>query len=211
MLLAKVRVRQRQSLADIPVSRPRNGDSTRFSEALQACRDIHSIAEQVRTPNHHIANVDADPELKAAILRPSGARFPEPLLDRHRALNSIHGARKLCENAIASGVGDPASMLGDEAVHDLASGSQGAQGPGLVLAHQARVPGHVRRKDRRKTPFDPLFVLRRHRFTLPLRHRAAEGAEVQGSQRSVRSRFPTVAIGLKLRRTLETAVDGPPR
>src|SRR5215212_5429534 len=48
-------------------------------------------------------------------------------------------------------------------------------------------------------------------FTLPLRHRAAEGAEVQGSQRSVRSRFPTVAIGLKLRRTLETAVDGPPR
>ena len=34
---------------------------------------------------------------------------------------------------------------------------------GLVLANQARVPGHVRSEDRCQTPFDPLFLLRRHR------------------------------------------------
>ena len=97
----------------------------------------------------------------------AGARFPEPLLDRHRALNSIHGARKLCENAIASGIGDPAAMVPNQPVHDLASGSEGTQRPGLVLAHKARVASYVGGKDRRQPPFDPLFLLGRHRFTLP--------------------------------------------
>ena len=100
----------------------------------------------------------------------------------------------------------------NQAVHDLASGSEGAQRPGLVLAYKARVSRHISGEDRCQTPFDPLFLLGRHRFTLPLGHRAAEGGWVQGSRpASVRSGFPKVTIGLKLRRTLETAVDGPPR
>jgi len=53
-------------------------------------------------------------------------------------------------------------MLGNEAVHDLPSGSQGAQGPRLVLAHETRVSGHVGGEDRRQTPFDPLFLLGLH-------------------------------------------------
>ena len=155
-------------------------DPSRLGETLQPSRDIHPIAEQVSAPNHHIADVDADPELKAAILGHSGARLCQLLLNRHRALNRIHGARELREHAIASRVGDPAAMLGDEPVHDLAGGSQGAQRPGLVLAHQARVSGHVGSENRRQTPFDPLFLLGMHRFTLPLGHRAADGAGVQG-------------------------------
>jgi hypothetical protein len=69
-----------------------------------------------------------------------------------------HGGK----DAIASRVGDPAVMLRNKSVHYLPSGGQGAQSPGLVLAHQARVPGYVGGKDRRETPFDPLFLLWLH-------------------------------------------------
>ena len=39
--------------------------------------DIHAITEQITSPDHHIADVDADAELKATILGLSGARFCE--------------------------------------------------------------------------------------------------------------------------------------
>ena len=108
-------------------------------------------------------DMDADPELKAAILGLSGARLCELLLNRHGALDGIDRARELGQHAVASRVGDPAAMVPNQPVHDLASGSEGAQRPGLVLAHQARVPGHVSCEDRCQTPFDPLFVWWLHR------------------------------------------------
>jgi hypothetical protein len=59
-------------------------------------------------------------------------------------------------------------MLGNETVHNLASGSKGAQGPGLVLADEARVSGHVGGEDRRQAPLNPLFLLWLHPTYLPL-------------------------------------------
>ena len=52
-------------------------------------------------------------------------------------------------------------------VQNLASGGQGTQRPGLVLAHQARVASHVGGEDRRELPFDSLFLLGLHRFPPP--------------------------------------------
>ena len=55
--------------------------------------------------------MNADPELKATILGLSGARLCELLLDRNGALDRIDRARKLGQHAIASGVGDPATVV----------------------------------------------------------------------------------------------------
>ena len=126
-LLAKVGVGQGKSLPNIPVSRAGDRDSTRLRQPLQPSGDVHPITEQVSTPDHHIADVDADPELKAAVLRHSGIRLRELLLHRHRALDGIDRARELGQHAIASGIGDPAAMVPNQPVHDLTSGSQGAQ------------------------------------------------------------------------------------
>ena len=108
MLLAKIRVGQRQRLSDIPVSRAGDRDPARLRQTLQTGRDVHAVPQQVAAPNHHVPHVHSDPELKAAILRLSGARLCQLLLDRDGALDGIDGARELGQHAIASGVGDPA-------------------------------------------------------------------------------------------------------
>src|SRR3954447_18664358 len=106
--------------------------------------------------------MDADPELKAAILGVSGARLCELLLHLDGALDGIHRARELGKHAIASGVGDPAAVVPNQPIHDLASGSEAAQGPGLVLAYKAAVARDVSSEDRCQTPFSPLSLLRLH-------------------------------------------------
>jgi hypothetical protein len=79
--------------------------------------------------------MDADPEMKTPILRCIGSDLPKPLLDSHRALNSINRAREFGQHTIASRVGDSAAMLRNKSVHNFARGSEGAQRPRLVLAH----------------------------------------------------------------------------
>src|SRR4051794_9290222 len=86
----------------------------------------------------------------------------------------------------------------------------GAEPPGLGLYEPRTLP-HQQRESLiiAVRPFVPAAEAP---FPLPLRHRAAEGGWVQGARSaSVRSGFPKVAIGLKLRRTLEAAMkDSPP-
>jgi hypothetical protein len=80
-------------------------------------------------------------------------------------LNGIYRAREFGKHAIASGIGNSPAMLSNKAVHNFARGSEGAQRTGLVLAHQARVPGHVCREDRCQTPFDPLLLPGFHSYS----------------------------------------------
>ena len=54
--------------------------------------------------------------------------------------------------------------------------------PGLVLADQARVPGHVRSEDRRQPTFDPLFVWWLHRSSPALGNGAPGAAGVQAGR-----------------------------
>src|SRR4051812_49225365 len=114
MLLAQVDVGQGQSLADVTVSRTRDRNASRLSETLQPGRDVHTVTKEVSSSNHDVANVDADPELKASAIEHPGARFCQLLLHRHCALNRIHGAREFGQHAVASGVGDPAPVVSNQ-------------------------------------------------------------------------------------------------
>jgi hypothetical protein len=71
-------------------------------------------------------------------------------------LNRIDSTGELGQHAVTSGVGDPAPVLGDERVHDLAMSPQGAQRPDLIVVDQARVSGHVGDQDRRQPALNPL-------------------------------------------------------
>jgi hypothetical protein len=64
--------------------------------------------------------------------------------------------------AVPCGVGDPGPMLLNEFVHDLTSGGEAFQRAEFVLPNQSRVPRDVRRENRGKVSFNPLFLLRRH-------------------------------------------------
>src|SRR3712207_7935513 len=62
---------------------------TTLFRSLQSGGHVHTVAQQVPTPDHHIANVNADAELKPLRL----TRRPELLLNRDRKstrLNSSH-------------------------------------------------------------------------------------------------------------------------
>src|SRR5215204_6829346 len=132
MLLAQIGVGQRQSFPHIAMSRARDRDSTRLSKTLQASRDIHPLAKEVRSPDHHITDVNAYPEQEPPILCVSSVRLCQLPLHRQSALDCINSTREFGQHAVTSGVRNPSAMGGDKAVHDLASDGRGAKRPGLV-------------------------------------------------------------------------------
>jgi hypothetical protein len=102
---------------------------------LQSSGDIHSISKQVAVPHHYIADVYPDPKSQGGFLKEILVRLRKCMLYVYGTLNGIHGAGELGQNTIASGVGDPSSMLCDEPIHDLTVGCQGTERSDLILAH----------------------------------------------------------------------------
>ena len=58
--------------------RLRNGDTARLGDAFQTGRDIDAIAVDVGSFDNHVAEIDADTEFDAAILRHVGIRSRIP-------------------------------------------------------------------------------------------------------------------------------------
>ena len=138
------------------VDRARDADATRRRKRLETRSDVHAIPEQVVGLDHHVAYVDANAEFQPAVCGNALIRLGKPLLCLHRALNGIHGARELGEHAVACGVGDPAAVLRDEAIQDLAARREKTKCPDLVRPHQAGIAGHVGRHDGGEPALDPL-------------------------------------------------------
>ena len=139
------------------MNRARDADATGLRQGLEARGDVHAVPEQIPAADHHVAGVHADAKLQSPRRGVALARPRQPLLRLHRALHGIHHARELGQDAVAGGVDDPAAMLGDHAVHDLAACGQQAQGPDLVQAHQPGIARHVRRQDGGELALDPLL------------------------------------------------------
>ena len=89
--------------------------------------------KQVAVPHHHVADMNPDPELEAMVLGDVLVCLRECLLHVNSTLDGIDGAGELGQNAITSGIGDPPAVLGDQPIHDLTMGGQGAERPDLVL------------------------------------------------------------------------------
>ena len=92
--------------------------------------------------------MDPDPRSQNQVLGYPGIRLGQSLLHGHGTLNGINHAREFGQDAVARCIRDPAPVLGDEVIHDLAMSRQGAQGPDLVLAHEAGITCHVGGEDR---------------------------------------------------------------
>jgi hypothetical protein len=97
-------------------------------------------------------NPDAEADL--TVFGQRLASCSESLLDLYSGLDRLHDARELRQDAVSSRIGDPASMLADEPVHDLPVSREGPQGPDLVRLHQPRIALHVCSKDGCETPLN---------------------------------------------------------
>jgi hypothetical protein len=111
---------------------------------LQACGDVDAIAQHVLVLDHHIAQVDADPEADAAILRHIGLTSGQGDLDINGAPDGFDRAVELDEQAVAHGLDDPPAMPGDSWIDQGPSvGLQPRDRAFLVQPDQARVASHV--------------------------------------------------------------------
>jgi hypothetical protein len=138
----------------MPISSFREADATWIGKALQSRRNIHPISEQISTSNHDIADVNPDPKPETLMLRSAFGHLGDSFLHGNGALDGIDGTWKLSQNTVASGVGDPSTVLRNQPIHHLAMGGQRSKGSDLILLHEARVACHVSREDGCQPPLD---------------------------------------------------------
>ena len=116
----------------------RHADFARLRNPLQSGGDIHPVAVDVAILDDHIAEIDADAEDDPLMFGRLGIALGHALLHRHGAGDRSHDARELDQQAVASGLDNPAPVLGDFRGDQLATmGPQPGQCAGLVLAHEA--------------------------------------------------------------------------
>ena len=148
-LLASVFVGKVELVADILAHRARYRDAAGLGDALDPRRDIDPVAENVGTLDDHVAQVDSDPQLDAAILGHCGVAVAHVALDIDRAIDRADHAGEFDQHAIAGQLDDPPLMLGDTRIdHFGAMLLQRGQRPDLIAAHQAAVTNHVSSHDR---------------------------------------------------------------
>jgi hypothetical protein len=94
-----------------------------------------------------IAEVDADAELHAARGVYVGVALSHGLLDGKRALDGVHDAYELGEDAVADDINDAPAVLSDHRENDRLMALEIADSHLFVCAHEGAVAGDVGRQD----------------------------------------------------------------
>ena len=112
-------------------------------QCLKPRRDVHTVAEEVPSAYHYVADVDTDAEIDAPVRRDTCVRLGQGGLRLHRALHGLHGASKLRKDTIARRVRYAAPVVPNEPVEDCAPFGQPLERADLVRAHKAAVALHI--------------------------------------------------------------------
>jgi hypothetical protein len=107
----------------------------------------------------HVADIDADAELHAALGLNWGIALCHRGLDGERAFDRVHHAGKLGENAVSGGIDNAPGKFADHREHDRLVRFEIAHRARFIRAHQGAVAGDVGRQNGGKPP---LHALLRH-------------------------------------------------
>ena len=99
----------------------RYGDPAGCCNALQARGDIDAIAVNIISFNDHVAEVNANAKLNAAIPWHIRISLLHSMLPLHRARHRAHDTWEFHQHAVASQLHDPSLMLGDFALDKISS------------------------------------------------------------------------------------------
>ncbi len=94
MPLSKIDERDIETAADLVAHDAADANPARLSEGFQPRRYVHSIAENVAGIDDDIADIDADSEFQASIVRHMLVSFAHRMLNLHRARHCVNDARK---------------------------------------------------------------------------------------------------------------------
>ena len=165
LLLAAVGEGQRQLVAHLAAGDVRNAQASRLANRFQPRGDIHAVAEQVIAVDDDVADVDADPEHDAFVVRNAAIAFQHSVLNGDGAGDCIDHALKFDQQAVAGGLDDASAATGDGRIDDLPThGLEGTQRANFIGAHQAAVADNVRGQNRRKFSVDALVRLQSRAF-----------------------------------------------
>ncbi len=139
---------------DLPVGLLGQTDRAGIGNTLQTCGDIDPVAHQIAVGLlDHVAEMDADAELDAALGRQPGVALDHAVLNFDRAAHSVDHAVELDQRAVAGALDDAAMMNGDRRVDQVAAQRpQPRERALLVRAREPAVADNVGGQDRRKLP-----------------------------------------------------------
>jgi hypothetical protein len=138
------------------VNLTRDAYASGVRQCLKAGCDIDAIAQEVTTSDHHVTDMDPYAKAKRVLIIRTLIQALQGLLDLHGTHHSIDGAGELSQNTVTCRVGDAATIIPNELVHDLSVGCESLQGAHLVLTHKARVSCDIGCKDRCQPSCHPL-------------------------------------------------------
>ena len=119
--LAKVADHEIETALDLSVSVLRQADRSGLRDSLETRGDIDAVAHQVSVALFdHVAEMNADPELDAALGRQAGVALHESMLQLDRAAYGVDHAAKFDDEAVARALDHPSAMDGDRRLDQVA-------------------------------------------------------------------------------------------
>jgi len=128
---------------DVIINGLRNADRARLGECLEPGGDVDAIAKDVVAVDDHVAKIDANPQLQAALGRDRVVDRARGALHLDSAVQRIDNARKIRQHAITCGADDPSAMRRDQRVDGAPQFAKYAMRTGLIFAHQPTETGHI--------------------------------------------------------------------
>jgi hypothetical protein len=107
---------------DLPVGLLGKTDGPRFRDALEPGGDVDPVAHQIAVGLlDDVAEMNADPELDAALGRHAGVSLGHAVLNFDGAAHRVDHAAKFDERAVAGALDDAPAMHGDGGIDQIAA------------------------------------------------------------------------------------------
>ncbi len=152
MRLAKIADREIEPCAHLAEGVLGQADRAGLGDPLQSRRDVDAVAHQIAVALlDHVAEMNADPELDAALGRHARVALDHRVLDFDGAAHGVHHAAELHKRAVARPLDHAPLVDGDGRVDQVAAKRpKPRERPIFVGACEAAEPDHVGGQDRRK-------------------------------------------------------------
>src|SRR5262249_18028996 len=136
----------------------RDANAARFGQRFEPGRDIDPIAVKIAALDHHVAEIDADAEHDPDVFSQAGIGRLHGALQFGSAGDSIDGAGKLYEHAVAHHFDDATVVLVYRGLEDVgAPRPEGGESAGFVGLHHPAVADDISSQDGGKAALDALF------------------------------------------------------
>ena len=137
-----------------------HADACRAGDFLEACGDVHPVAQEVDPFRDHVADIDADAVLQSLGRRQIGIVALQCPLDRDGGAHRLHDACEFDDDAVAGRAENPTAVLADEIGDGGPVNPQRSQRAFLVFPYQAAIAGDICRQYRSEAPTASRFHVR---------------------------------------------------